>query len=180
MRGKGVAKRYAAALFSSGEKEGRERQYLEELKSFLSLLDERERIKGMILLPLIEMEKRRAILMDVVRALNLSPQVSNLLLMLLERNNLSSLPDIVGEYLRILDEREGRVRATLFTAFPLQRAEVEKIKAILKERLGKEVVLEVREEKALISGLRLKIGDTIIDGSVRRQLEVLQEILMRE
>lgn len=180
MIGKVSTKRYALALFSSGEKEGKERLYLDELRSFLSLLEEKEAIKRAILLPLLEMEKRKEILMEIVRALSLSPVVANLLSMLLERNRLAHLPQIISEYTEIMDEREGRVRATILTAFPLQVTEIREIEKILKERLKKEVLLEVKEDRTLIGGLRLKIGDTIIDGTVRRQLDLLQENLLKE
>lgn len=176
---KAIARRYAIALFSAGEKEGKVRLYLEEMERFLEILEREESLKRTIFFPLFEMERRKEILKDIAKVLNLSFAFQNLLYILLERNRVSLLPEIKEEYVNLLDEKEGRVKATIFSAFPLEEEERKEMESLLKERFGKDVVLELKEDKSLIGGIKLKVKDLIIDGSIKRQIELLKENLLK-
>ncbi len=114
-----IAKRYANALFSAGEKDGNYRKYLDELGKFLELVELEPRLKTTLMLPLLEMAKRRDLLSEVARLLDLSPTVTATLQMLLEKNRTSYIPLVKEEYAHLVDEKEGRVKGLLYTAYPL-------------------------------------------------------------
>ena len=84
------------------------------------------------------------------------------------------LPQIVTEYYNLLDEAEGRVHARVTTARPTTPADEAAIAAQLTRALGKQVVPHVVVNPAILGGVVVKVGDTVMDGSVRRRLSMLR------
>ena len=175
-----IARRYAKALFGAGEKDGNYRKYLDELGNLLELVEIEPRLKTTLMLPLLEMAKRRDLLSEVARLLGLSPAVAGVLQMLLEKNRISYLPMVREEYAQLVDEKEGRVKGVLYTAYPLASDARARIETALSQRLQKKVELAVTEDKELIGGVKVVVGGLRIDGTVRRQLEILNERIMKE
>jgi F-type H+-transporting ATPase subunit delta len=175
-----IAKRYAKGLFAVGEKNGKYRSYLEELEGVLSVFDREERLKKALMLPLLEVQKRKELLSDVMRALGVSPSVSSLFNILVENNRMGYLPFIRDVYRELVDDKEGRVRGTLWAAYPLEETFRNRIAEVLKDKFNKEVVLETLEDKSLIGGVKVVIKGTIIDGSVKKQIETLKENILEE
>ncbi len=175
-----IAKRYAKALFGVGEKDGNYRKYLEEIASLLKLVEVEPRLKTTLMLPLLEVAKRKELLAEVVRLLKLSPAVAGILQMLLEKNRISYLPLVKEEYVGLVDEKEGRVKGVLYTAYPLTGNTKNRIEEALGKRLQKNVELAVTEDKDLIGGIKVIVGGLRIDGTVKRQLEILNERITKE
>ncbi|MDD5008452.1 MAG: ATP synthase F1 subunit delta [Syntrophorhabdaceae bacterium] len=180
MISRSIAKRYAKGLFAVGEKNGKYRSYLEELEGVLSVFDKEERLKKALMLPLLEVQKRKELLSDVMRALGVSPSVSSLFNILVENNRMGYLPVIRDVYQELVDDKEGRVRGTLWTAYPLEETSRNRIAEVLKDKFNKEVTLETLEDKSLIGGVKVVIKGTIIDGSVKKQIETLKENILEE
>jgi F-type H+-transporting ATPase subunit delta len=100
--------------------------------------------------------------------------------MLLERNRMGYLPLVSDVYGELVDEKEGRVKGTIWSAYPLDEGMKARIQDVLKEKMKKEVVLRMVEDKTLIGGIKVAVKGTIMDGSVKRQLEVLKENILKE
>ena len=100
--------------------------------------------------------------------------------LLISRQALAILPGIVAEYSALLDERQGRLRATATSAVALSDEQRASLGALLRQVLDKEVVLEVREDSELIGGIIVKVGDQVIDGSVRTRLQHLRRQLVEQ
>jgi len=175
-----IARKYAKGLFSVGEKDGKYGEYLGELSSLVALFEKEDRLGKALMLPILEMEKRKELLGDVVRAAGLSLSVTNMLTMLMERNRMAYLPLLKDAYIDLVDEKEGRVKGTLWSAFPMDDGMKAKIEAVLKVWMKKDVILNVIEDKSLIGGIKLNVHGTILDGSVKRQLEALKENILKE
>jgi F-type H+-transporting ATPase subunit delta len=175
-----VAKRYAKGLFAVGEKDGKYALYMSEMEKILQFFEKEERIRKALMLPLLEIQKRKEILSDLMKALSISLPVSNCISMLLERNRMSYLPLVKEVYGDLVDEKEGRVKGTLWSAFPVDEAVKTRIQDALKGRMKKDVILSMVEDKSLIGGVKIMVRGTIIDGSVKRQLETLKENILKE
>ncbi|MDD5244027.1 MAG: ATP synthase F1 subunit delta [Syntrophorhabdaceae bacterium] len=180
MISRSIAKRYAKGLFAVGEKNGKYRSYFEELEGVLSVFDKEQRLKKALMLPLLEVQKRKELLSDVMRALGVSPSVSSLFNILIENNRMGYLPVIRDVYQELVDDKEGMVRGTLWTAYPLEETSRNRIAEVLKDKFNKEVTLETLEDKSLIGGVKVVIKGTIIDGSVKKQIETLKENILEE
>ncbi len=175
-----IAKRYAKGLFNVGEKNGKYKEYQAEIEGILSVFDKEERLKRAIVLPLVEVEKRKEVLSDVMKSLQISSPLASMFTMLLEKNRMGYLNLIRDVYNDLVDEKEGRIKGTLFSAFPVSDDVRGNIEKELGAKLNKQVSLAVKEDKSLIGGVKVAIKGTIIDGSVKRQLHTLQENILKE
>lgn len=175
-----IAKRYAKGLFSVGEKDGQYKKYFTEFEGVLGVFDKEERLKKVLMLPIVEIDKRKAILSDVMKALQVSAPLAGIFTMLLERNRMGYLTLIKDVYGELVDEKEGRVKGAVWSAFPLEDEAKKRIEKELSTKMMKEVILTAHEDKSLIGGIKVIIKGTIIDGSVKQQLATLKENILKE
>ena len=132
------------------------------------------------MMPLLEIDKRKELLSDIVKAPRLEAAPAALLGLLLERNRMNYLPSICDAYEEMVDEKEGLVRGVGYSAYPVAEDAKKRVEEALGERLGKRVLLDMREDRSLIGGIKVIVGGFRIDGSVKRQLELLNESMMKE
>lgn len=88
------------------------------------------------------------------------------------------LPEIAVEYANLVDEREGRVHATVTVSRTAQPGEAEELSKRLSEALKKSVVAHLMVNPAILGGVIVRVGDTVMDGSVRRRLNTLRGALV--
>jgi len=112
----------------------------------------------------------------------LSPEAANesvarFLTLLADNRRLALLPEIAGLYEELRAEAERVVKATVTSAAELPAGELDKIKAALRQRFGREVDVETAVDESLIGGAVIDAGDVVIDGSLKGKLERLQAAL---
>jgi F-type H+-transporting ATPase subunit delta len=95
-----------------------------------------------------------------------------------QNNRLHLFRNVVAAYLRLLDERAGRVPVTVTSAVPLTDEENERLASTLRKSLGREPVVTARVDPDLLGGLIVKVGDTVVDTSVRSRLQSLRTLLL--
>jgi F-type H+-transporting ATPase subunit delta len=99
----------------------------------------------------------------------------NFLQVLNEKGRLSVLPSIVAAFDMVVQEKLGRVEVDVFTAEPIDDDMKNMLKTKLNAVLGKEVILHSYLDGAMIGGVKLRVGDQLIDGSVATQLRAMQD-----
>jgi F-type H+-transporting ATPase subunit delta len=107
----------------------------------------------------------------------LTAEAENLVRVLAENRRLEWVPEISQQYEALKNEREGTVEADIISAFPLENGQLEALTAQLETRTGKRVKPHVSVDPDLIAGVRIEIGDRVIDGSIRAQLQALESTL---
>jgi F-type H+-transporting ATPase subunit delta len=174
-----VAKRYARALLAIGREDGKFEDYGRELKQFASLLAEASELESALVNPAFALEGRKSLLSAILAKMGLSPIVNNFFRLLMDRGRISAARVIAEVYGSLIDEVKGVTRAEVVSATALKDADVEKLTAILKKVAGREVSLQVKEDPSLIGGVVARIGDLVLDGSVKTQLAGLKVSLQR-
>jgi len=164
-----VASRYARALIDAMEPDGTE-SGLGQLRSFAAVI-ENEDARKLLLNPVIPHERREAFLDAVSESAGFDGRVCKLLKLIVERRRLNIFSDLIGSYQKLLDERNGIVRVLVSAASLLGESDREAIFEHLKDATGKQVELEFEEDRSLIGGVVVKIGGTVYDGSIKRQLQ---------
>jgi len=175
-----IARRYAKALLSIGVQQQTFDALGKELDRTAETLTRSPELKVALANPVFPLEKRRAVLEDVARRLALSKVVRNFVMLLLDKGRIGSLPDIARAHRALVDEHAGRVRASITSSRPLDPALEARLKTALEKQSGKVVILEKREDPAIIGGLITQLGDIVYDGTVRTQLAMLREQLLSE
>jgi F-type H+-transporting ATPase subunit delta len=107
----------------------------------------------------------------------LSAEGENFVRVLAEYRRLELLPEIRIQYEALKNEREGIVEAEVQSAFDLSRAQVGDLVSRLEKRFGRKVKAKLTLDKELIGGVRVILGDKVIDGSARAQLAALENAL---
>jgi len=172
-----AASRYAKALldvlFPSKAELGRE-----QLHRFLSVLSEQSDARVVLENPTVSVERRKELLNQIGEVLALEPQIRNFLALLIERNRLDLLEEILSTYESLLDDRLGVIRARVTTALELDSRQRDEVAARLQTLTGKKVRMEVSVDSSLIGGLVAQVGSTIYDGSIRQQLQTFKNSLI--
>ena len=174
-----VAKRYARALLQIGKEDGNLEKYGQELASVASLFAESAELEQVLANPAIGFEDRSQLLNTFLKKLDLSPIVNNFFRLLMDRGRIAAARDIDAVYARLVDEEKGITRAEVVSAAPLSEEETARLKEVLAKMAGSEVIVEIKEDSSLIGGVKAKIGDLVLDGSIKSQLETLKDSLRR-
>lgn len=174
-----VARRYAKALLLIGKEDGQAETYREELDGFARLIEREKELEQAICNPLYDVADRKKVLLAILEKLNLSKVMTSFLILLFEKKRFGFLSNVNEFYQILADELQGIARANLVSATELSSEIVEKIRTTLSEMTGKDIVLEVEQDPGLIGGIVTRIGDLVLDGSIRTQLFNMRESLKR-
>jgi F-type H+-transporting ATPase subunit delta len=176
---RGAATRYARALFDIALSENTDltRTY-RDLKAFADLFGTNDTLQRVLTNPAIPASRKHAVAKELLaRAGDVQPAVGKLLLLMAERDRLALLPAVRDAFEARLMDHQQVVRAEVTTAATLPSDRVTAIREGLKRATGRDVQLETRVDPEIIGGAVARIGSTVFDGSVTRQLERLRESL---
>lgn len=177
MTGRAAARRYGVALFDVSLKETDPRKVEQDLGAFVALVGEHPELEQILLNPAIPAARKRSVVATLASRMSLEPVVSKLLELLAARDRLGLVPEVLEQYReRLLDHLEV-VRAEVTTAVPLGDDRLAAIGQGLGALTGREVVMTTRVEPEILGGVVARIGSTVYDGSLRRQLERIKEKL---
>ncbi|MBI5827209.1 MAG: ATP synthase F1 subunit delta [Deltaproteobacteria bacterium] len=173
-----VAARYARALIETGREDNSCDRYGRELRTVEAVFAGNPVLYKVLLNPMYRVEERKGVMGKVAESLKLSPYVSRFLNILVETRNIRFLDEISKAYSRLEDEIAGRVRATVESPGDIDPALLDEIRKKLSSILKKDVLLSHGKNPALIGGLLLRIENTILDGSLKNQLELMKEKIL--
>lgn len=174
-----ISRRYAKALLLIGKEDGKAELYREELSGLAAFLAREVELSSVILNPIYRLDGRRGVLKVVVEKLSLTPVVGSFTLLLFDKGRFGHLGSIDEIYQALVDELNGIAHAYVVSAVELSEDAVAKIKASLSALTGKDVLLNLEKDPGLIGGIVTKIGDLVLDGSVRTQLQNMKESFKR-
>jgi len=174
-----IARRYAKALLLIGKQTDQAEAYRDELDGVASVIQKNPDLAQTLENPLYGAADRKKVLEKIIGSLPLSDVMRAFLLLLFDKGRISFLAAINDFYQRLADDLKGIARATLVSASALSAETIDKIQASLSERTGKQVALEVEKNPDLIGGIVTRIGDLVLDGSIRTQLQNMRETLKR-
>jgi F-type H+-transporting ATPase subunit delta len=174
-----IARRYAKALLIIGKEDGQAETYGKELDGFAKMISGEKVLAQAIGNPLYGTAGRKKVLETVVGKVGISKVVASFLLLLFDKGRFDFLSDINEFYQKLADELKGVLRASLVSASELSSETVEKIRTTLSKRTGKDIILQVEQNPGLIGGIVSRIGDLVLDGSIKSQLLNMRESLKR-
>lgn len=179
MKNLAIARRYAKALLLIGKEDGQAETYREELDGFARLVADQRDLEASLTNPLFESAARRRVLEQIIARLQLSAAVKSFLLLLFDKKRFGFLGSVNEFYQKLADALKGVEQASLVSATELSPETIEKIRSTLSRRTGKEILLDVRQDPSLIGGIVTKIGDLVLDGSIKTQFINMSESLRR-
>ena len=173
----GVAKRYAAALFEVSNRDGSIEATLKDLQVVESDFEQVAYLKSMIMSPLVTADRKRRALSDAFGDRTTATTL-NFLYLLVNKRRITQLTIIIRDYRALVDEKQGRLIATVQTAVALDNRQLAALQQALATRTGKNIELRTEIDTSMIGGVRVRLGDTVIDGSVSGRLERVKRQLL--
>ena len=172
------ARRYAQAAFELALDKGEFDAWSDDL-GYLAGALESDEFSAFLDAPQVTVSQKISLIDETVAG-SISPLARNLLALLAGRNSANLLPGITNVYHEMLDAHRGIERAEIVSAVPLSDEQQSRVENMLKEMVGKEIVLTVRVDPQILGGIVARVGDRVIDGSTRTKLEGLRRELVRQ
>lgn len=170
-----IARPYAEAVFKLADAQGKLADWSAALANLAAVASD-ARVRATVGDPNLSAAKVAGLFISILAG-KLSGDAENLVRVLAENGRLDVLSEIRTQYQALKNEREGVVEAEVYTAFELDQAQVADLVSRLEKRTGRKVKARVSVDKSLIGGVRVVIGDKVIDGSARAQLGALENAL---
>lgn len=181
MTSRAAGARYARALFDVALKEGDIRQAGEDLDAFARLVASNEALARVLSNPAVPAPRKRGVVEALLAAGGArSPIVGRVLGLLADRDRLALLPAMAEAYRARVREHDQVIRVEVVTAVTLPGDRIEALRRRLAEATGRradDVHVDARVDPAIIGGAITKIGSTVYDGSVTRQLAKMKDAL---
>jgi F-type H+-transporting ATPase subunit delta len=155
---------------------GKSGPVLEELQQFAVFLQENGRIKAYLMSPEVEKKPKQEMVEGLLHG-KVSPLFRQFILLLLQKGRQNYFSQIVDAYGQLYDQSEGRMRAQVISAVPLQERQMEQIRQKVGRYLKAEVLLENKVDADVLGGVIIKFSGVVIDGSLRHQLNQLRREL---
>ena len=175
-----IAKRYSQALFDIAAEENKYEQYDQDLKRFSEILRDNESLTEFFANPVFDREEKTAVLSEILARTDVSQTTSNFLKLLASKGRIGLIGEIQACFEELMDGVLKKVRVQVRSAFPVKDDMMARLKSTLEAKTGKEVEMVVEEDRSLLGGIVVKIGDTLYDGSVKSQLNTIRELLREE
>ncbi|MCX8129558.1 MAG: F0F1 ATP synthase subunit delta [Clostridia bacterium] len=173
-----VEKRYAKALIDVALTGGNSDVFQKELQYVVDIFNNQSDFKCFFLNPEVKNEIKK----DTVKKLfdgKLKPEMVNFLLLLLDKGRINLLNGINKEYSELADKMKNILYMTIVSAVPLEEVQIGSIKEKYRRLHNSTAVkAELVVDKSLIGGIKVKIGDKLIDGSVKGRLEGLKQLIV--
>lgn len=168
-------KRYAQAAFELALERGELDSWQAGLRKIAEMSTD-EKLVALLKNPKLPLQVREALLTERLGKIN--PLALNLAYLLVKKHRLSIAGDISLQYDRLLDTHQGIEHVEVVTALPLGDEDREMISSQFGEITGHKVAIDAQVDPSIVGGIRAKIGDTLIDGSIRNRLEALRKSLV--
>ena len=171
-----VAKRYAKGLYSSCDGDiARAKKYLDILQALTELL-KNENIYKVLKNPAISLQLKFEALQAAVKQVGSDNSFLNFIKTMNEAGRLTLIPQIATELNTLVLAAEGVLRATLVTAVNITDQHKKEIKTSLEERFKRKIELDVQVDKSILGGFVVRIGNAIIDLSLKTKLDKIAQI----
>ncbi len=172
-----IARPYAEALFAVARADSAGLAGWAELVSELAQAAAHPDVQAVITDPHLDSAQRVALFTAVLKS-PLTPAGRNFIELLVDNGRLLLLPEIAVQFHALKNQAEGSAEAEITSAFPLTDAQVADLAAGLEKKFGVKIKPTVHVDASLIGGVRVLVGDQILDTSVRAQLSELRDALV--
>ena len=171
-----LARPYAEALFKAAGGEG---GALKDQLAALAALASDAQLRQFADNPRVSAAQVAAVAAEVLsgQGLKLSPKAANLLQVVLENGRFVALPEIAAQFAALVNAQGGVSDAQVESAFPMDDAQLSEVVATLERRFGRRLQASVQVRPELIGGIRVTVGDEVLDTSVKARLEQMKVAL---
>lgn len=173
-----IAHRYAQAWLSAASEVSAYDAVASDCRSLALMLEKSPDLQRFINSPVIEMGVQAKALEALATSANFHAVTRSMLGVLVKNRRLHVLAAVVSAALTLIDQKLGHMEAVVTTAKPMDDAARSQLEQTLAQRMGKSITLAMHVDPALIGGMVIRVGSTLIDDTVKTKLERLQRQLL--
>jgi F-type H+-transporting ATPase subunit delta len=170
-----AALRYSHALFESGKEINRLDIFLSQMKDITAVFHEHKELIEFLNHPNVKANEKKKVLDEIFKGTD--QEILKLLMLLVEHGRINEISMVYKDLRNAVYNYKGIVMANAITAVPMNTDEIETLREKLSLKHGKKFEIENVIDQEVLGGVYLKIGDEVIDGSVRGQLERMKKEL---
>ena len=178
MSSSAVADRYARALFELALEANQVQSVTQQLRRAAEVYASSAELRDVLSDPIFDERERNGVIRAVGERLALDTMVQNTLRVLVERRRIGAVGEIAARLAELADEQAGVIKATVASAQPLSDGQFEAIKRELERLTGCKVAVERQQDPSLLAGVVARVGDHVIDASLRGRLAELGQKLL--
>ncbi len=171
-----IARRYAGAMFEIGLKQNKLDQTLDDVREIAQVFANRK-LAYLLREPKVPQQRKETALRQAL-ASKVLPSSLNLALLVVQRELVELMPNIARELEQLVLNYKNQAIAEVTTATKIDGAQMALIKQALERRTNKKIILQTRIQPAILGGVIARVGDQLIDGSVRYRLSSLRQQLL--
>jgi F-type H+-transporting ATPase subunit delta len=171
-----IARRYAAAIFDIARKQNTIDRTLEDIEGIAQVFANRK-LSFLLREPKVPAKRKETAIRQAL-ASKVLPTSLNLALLVVQRDLVEIMPGIARELKQMVMDYKNEAIAEVTTAARMDEAELALIKQALEKNTGKTIIMQTRVQPAILGGVIARVGDEVVDGSVRYRLSALQHQLL--
>ena len=169
---------YASALFMLASENDKLKEFSDDLDVVRKVFRENPDYALLITSPNIPKNERLSAI-DSAFGNSISEYIVNFIKVLCEHNKILSLEDCIKDFKALKKQAENCVTAHVYTAVPIDKQEEEKIKSALERKLSRSVIIKTFVDESMLGGVKIEFDGKVIDGSVKRQLHDIKEVISK-
>lgn len=169
--------KYARALAEVADEAKCALEIQEDLEEFRLAFQTHQGLREVLFNPGIPLAVKQNIVEALAGKMGLSKILVNFLLVILEHSRLHFLDEFAEAYQEVMDEQAGIARIGVRSSHPLGPEDLERLRTAMSAKTGQTVKLSCEVDEKLLGGVRLQVGSTVYDGTIRTQLEELRRQL---
>lgn len=173
-----VARSYADALLELAKTDDAVELYAEEIAQIASLLETEDDFRAFLETPRVEPREKKRVLREVFGG-KVPERLLRFLLVVIDKRRQRVLPEIAVEFSLLVNEHLGRLQVDVTTAEEPDAKARASIKEHLDALFGMEVLPRFSTDRRIIGGVVVRVGDRIMDGSIRHRLQMLRRRLLK-
>lgn len=166
-------KRYAQALYEVAKSKGKVDKYISDLEAIVKTIDSNQEFKDLIKHPEFTTKEKKKTFISIFKG-KIDEDLLTFLLILVEKDRILFLNEKVDELKKIDLENKETIIAKITSAKPLKEYQRDALKDKISKKYNRKVILAETVDPNIIGGVIIRIGDELIDGSVRNTLDELK------
>jgi F-type H+-transporting ATPase subunit delta len=171
-----ISKRYAKALFDLAIETNKIDELESQSRVIREILESEKEFMQILQHPQISKEEKIQLIKDTFSS-KVSDELLGLLILVVQKGRQEYLLEILNTFLDEVKEHKGIVTAVVVSAVPLKNEQLEKIKLNLTSSVKKQIQIETQVDPSIIGGLKIRVGDRVLDASISGQLQGLKASL---
>lgn len=171
-------KRYALALYTVAEEKGKVEEYLNDLREIVSHMKNDSEFLKVIKHPEISTSRKKKIFINIFKG-KIDEELLSFLLILIEKDRILFTEEKLKEMEKIHLERNNTLLVEVKTVIPLEETDREKLRTKLYNRYDKKIIFDEKLDKNIIGGVYVRVGDDVIDGTIRNRLNEMKKVMFK-